>query len=154
MKKLIYILFLTYLSSCAPTNSKYEYEEGLLFYLTEETEINPNLLDDKILYITPLDGCEYCVEQNLYNIAKNKGTDFSVLFIGEPMNQEIETIYNNVVKEFNGEIFHDKKNRINYYDTGYGKPLLVHYKSGELKYSLIIQDDLIPEAADYIKENS
>lgn len=154
MKNLIYIFLIVCISGCSNSNSRYEYEEGLLFYLIEETNINPNALKDDILYITPLDGCEYCVEQNLYNIAKNSNSHFTVLFIGEPMNQEIETIYNNIIKEFNGKTFHDKKNRINYYDTGYGKPILVHFKDGELVYSLIIQDDLIPEAADYIKENS
>jgi hypothetical protein len=153
MKNLICVFLIVCITSCSNSDSEYEYEEGLLFYLEEETTINPNSLKDDILYITPLDGCEYCVEQNLYNIAKNSKSNFSVLFIGEPMNQEIESIYNNVINEFNGKTFHDKKNRINYYDTGYGKPLLVHFKDGELIYGLIIQDDLIPEASNYIKDS-
>lgn len=154
MKNIICVFLLVCFSSCSNNYSEYEYEEGLLFYLEEETNIKPNSIKNDILYITPLDGCEYCVEQNLYNIAKNSSSDFSVLFIGKPMNQEIESIYHNVIEQFNGEIFYDKKNRINYYDTGYGKPLLVHFKEGKLVYSLIIQDDLIQKASDYIKENS
>jgi hypothetical protein len=149
------ILATLMLASCGKQKSSdiNQYEASIFSYLTEVHDIDTENIKDNIYYITPLSGCIPCVEKNLYNVSKILNPKVSVVFIDEVDDIGINKLYSQVMEQYTGLVYFDKHKKVYFYETGYAKPLLVHIKNRKIVYYLNIEDDLVPDALAYIREN-
>lgn len=144
---------LFFLNSCEPSKScEYPYFKDLSLYFKNEHQLNISLLNNAILYITPIsDNCDNCIAINLSmleNISKNNV--LTPVFIGEINEKDFEKL-NSITTNMSSHYF-DKSLEIYKYQTGFGKPLLIHIVKGKCVYFMEVKDDKVEDAFEYIKK--
>jgi len=137
------------LLSCS-NDTSYPYTNGLSLYLEEVHHFLPDAKDEVIYYITPLDGCDYCVEQNLLVLARNTNEAVIPILIDYSYNKDYLKIAQKV-KENHKTYFEDLDSKIKNYQTGYINPVLIHFKNGKCLNYMEIQDGDISTAEKYLK---
>lgn len=148
------ISLLGLLTNCnASKKCEYTYWDDLSNYFKNEHHIDLISLDNTILYITPIsDNCDNCIAINfdmLERLPQKK--DFIPVLIGKTTEQNIERV-NGIIKKSN-LYFQDLNLEIFSYQTGFGKPLLVHIKDGNCLFFMEVKDQQIDEAYNYILKN-
>ncbi len=146
------LLFIICLISTSCKQEGYTYYEGFRNYMTSKHDINIMNHEDKIFYILPLSDCTSCqsTSLNLELLAsfEEHNDKLTVLLIGQTNNSIYQGLIKKLTPKF--DIINDTENTIFSYQTGLGKPMLLHIKKGSVKYHLEITDFKIEEAEKYI----
>ena len=141
------------------TNCKkkeYAYFKGFSNYMYEEHKVNISNSRDIIYYILPLSDCNSCQGtllnlEYLSSIKESLGNTILVL-VGQTKNSRYKDFIDNL--SASTKVLLDADNSIFDYQTGLGKPMLVHIKNGKVEHYLKITDFKIEEAGNYIMSTS
>ena len=141
------------LTSCELSKScEYPYYKDLGFYFKSEHNLDINHLDNAILYITPIsDNCDNCIAINLSMLESLRLPKNDILipvFIGKKNEKDFEKL-NSITTNTSSHYF-DKSLEIYKYQTGFGKPLLIHIVKGKCVYFMEVKDDKVEDAFEYI----
>lgn len=136
------VLGLLVLFPMACNTVSYPYSKGLEMYMSQEHATDLTQIDDRVYYFIPLNDCSSCksAELNLsfLNNLVAPPANLSVVLIGSTRLPEYKESLQKlrhrytVLEDTNGTMFN--------YQTGLGKPLLIHIKKGEVTYYLSITD--------------
>jgi len=120
--------------------------------MANKHDINILNQQDKIFYILPLSDCTSCqgtsLNLELLNSFENSNDKLTILKVGQTNNPSYLDIIKKLTLKF--DIINDMDNTIFNYQTGLGKPMLLHIKNGRVQYHLEITDFKIEEAGKYI----
>lgn len=137
------------LGGCRPA-CDYPYLPRLQQYLAEVHRYQiPE--EEVILYITPLDGCAYCVEQNLRVLIRSTSKFLVPVLIDRSYNPNYTELARQVRAKY-PQVLEDPGVKIRNYQTGYLNPLLVHLKKGRCVYYMEITDADITAAEKYLMQ--
>lgn len=128
----------------------YPYMAGLKRYLSEIHDYRLSDVGEVIFYVTPLDGCDYCVRENLLVLIRNNNKKVVPVLIDKSYNQQFTTLANEVTESYK-VVLSDPANRIQRYQTGYLNPILLHIRNGRCVFYMEIPDTEIPKAEKYLK---
>lgn len=146
-------LLIIFLSACSYSHKvKYEYLDGLRSYLLYEHQISVDTVENTIFYITPLDGCDYCVRQNLLLLQRTSNKSIFPILVDKTTNEETLQLFDNLIEKY-PHLRVDKKGKVLIYETGYFKPILVHIKKGVVVEYFYIEDQVIPIVEKYLRKN-
>ena len=149
-KVLISILTALILVVSCKRQCHYPYLDGLKSYLHEVHQYDLPPKGDFIFYITPLDGCDYCVRHNLLVLSRSANKRLIPVLIDKNYNPD----YMAMVKKIKSRyplVLEDPSAAIQHFQTGYLEPVLVHVKNGRCLFYMEIKDSDIPTAEKYLK---
>lgn len=119
----------------------YRYMAGMSLYLNRVHNIDLFTSGDVIFYFLPLEGCTPCITQNIAMLTSIKTPDnLCIVTIGNEaaLNPRLSICR----RDTTSQIFH--------YETGFGKPLLLHFIDGRLEKYIFVNDPDIEKAKDYL----
>lgn len=114
-------------------------------------QIDINKVQDRVYYILPVNSCEQCVLMSLEMLNNiEKISTVTIVFVSSAKNKR----HRDIMKQLEGkfEVLLDMTSKIYDYETGIGKPLLIHIKNGKPLFVLEIQDNQIQKANDYLRK--
>ncbi len=121
-------------------------------YLREVHSINVNKVDNLIVLIVNMNGCNPCLLAHAKQLSElSAAHDLLVVAVGENQDINIRKEYRHILQKFN-TVF-DEKARIYNYPTAFGKPLIFHFKKGDCILRKEIADNEIIDTYSYIKQN-
>lgn len=140
-----------FLTACFESSTKYPYIKGLKEYMHTVHKTKIDTIKNRVLYFLPVSECISCqsTELNLTMLSESRIKNMSLILIG----QESNSRFTNLINNLGGIKFIDKESRINYYETGILKPLLLHIKNGKVYYFLNVTDYQIEKAKKYFRDN-
>ncbi len=141
--KYIFAIFFFVLPSCT---SHHTYEDGIKRYLKEVHQLSNENLLNHIFYIISFDNCD-CAEKHIKEIEKIETfpPNFALILISR--NKELDYDY---LSKKRIRLILDTKSRISKYETGMGKPILVHFSNGQIKHYHYVIDGEIDDAINYL----
>lgn len=146
------IISLLLLLNCTSSNNRYYYIEGFERYLNDIHQKENFGENNVIYYITPIsDNCDSCIESNLI-LLNNLNTELNLtpILVGKNQDKNYSKVIDEVVNKY-PEILFDSNSKIFSYQTGFGKPLLIHVKNGRCIYFMEITDFKLDEAKSYLE---
>jgi len=152
MKKISIILIISLGFFGCTKNQDYPYIIGFSTYMKEVHGINISTLDgDNIFYFIALRSCDNCVEINLNMLLSlEESKEITIFFLGQTDSETWNNSISMLTKKFNCKF--DPKSKMLRYETGMGKPLLMHFKSSDYKYHLEVSDFEIDQAKEYLEK--
>ena len=145
MKKLVLLLVLIVFCFSCTKESLYKYQTDFELYLEEVHHLKETDFEEVIFYVLDVESCS-CSELNLKSLSDISNlNNVVVVVIGK----------SNVWKEYKSKLSHftileDQKGKIRRYETGLGKPLLLHYRNKEIIYYQSVADPGVAKASNYI----
>lgn len=150
LRKTSWIVIVLFLSQCNSSRESYPYLRGFSSYLQNEQKIDITRADETIFYVLPLNSCAPCVSQNVAMLEKvGHCSLLKIIAVGTAEDGEIASRVSNLCA--NNVCLQDPSQTIFSYETGLGKPLLIHMKEGEIVRYMYVTDFLIPEVNEYLK---
>lgn len=149
LRKISWIIVVMFLAQCS-TRESYPYIRGFSHYLKNEQKIDITRVNETIFYILPLKSCTPCVYQNvamLENVGRCKL--LQIITVGAAEDSEIALRVSKLCAT--NTCLQDPSQTIFSYETGLGKPLLIHMKQGEVVRYIYVTDFKIPEVTEYLK---
>lgn len=150
LKKTSWIVIALFLSKCNTSRDTYPYVNGFFNYLKNEQKIDITRVDETIFYILPLNSCTPCVYKNvamLENVGHRKL--LQIITVGVAEDDEIALRVSKLCT--NNVCLQDTSQSVFSYETGLGKPLLIHVKRGEVVRYIYVTDFKIAEVTDYLR---
>ena len=146
LKIISFLIFLQLVISCN-NNEAYQYIVGLSLYLETHQAISVDQVKNTVFYILPLNSCMPCTESNINMLSFIPfKKEIKFLFVGT-LDQINPSIIKNICST-NRCIF-DNGKIISHYETGLGKPLLIHIKNGRVYKYIYVTDSKIDEVKNY-----
>ena len=142
------LLFL--FTACNPQLEKYNYENELSTYFNEA--FNHDLSQEIIYYLLPLSNCEPSLSLNLRMLEEDvNNTTIVPILIGSTSDELWQKSIQEIKNKFT-LVLEDKDNISRYYELGLGKPLLIHYHNkSDVKY-LVVDDQKVIIAQQYLAD--
>ena len=140
-----------FLISCESSKiCEYHYYKDLGFYLKNEHNLDINHLDNAILYITPIsNNCDNCISINLSMLESLPKNNILIpVFIGVLNENNLDKL--NSITTKTALYYFDESIEIYGYQTGFGKPLLIHIVKGKCVYFMEVKDDKVEDVFEYI----
>ncbi len=131
-------------------HTSYKYEQGVKDYLHKVHQINEENLLDKIFYIIDVESCE-CGKYNLEALAAlaNPTPKLTIILVGTAdYVKELQSKFQSPDVNF----LSDPQKQIFRYETGLGKPILLHFKNKQIIYHHYIIDPEIVNAIQYLEK--
>ncbi len=145
MKKII--LFFTLIVVCFACSKEklYVYQNDFELYLKEVHQLKESDFEETIFYVLDIESCS-CSELNLKSLSMLLTSNNLVLItVGK---SRIWENYKSKLNHFT--ILEDPKGKVHRYETGLGKPLLLHYRNQEIIYYQNVIDPEVAKASAYI----
>jgi len=139
---------------CDNSKSNCRYYEGFKLYLSQVYDLDISTQGDRIFYVLPLEGCDECLQINLNLLLERNfnSSKVTIILTGANFNDIIRSKIEAIKRKY--PILEDGKNLIHQFETGFGKPLLVHVKNGDCLFATSIADQEIESVKKYILDNS
>jgi hypothetical protein len=136
---------------CACTkHADYPYLSGFSLYMKQVHQITITE-GEQLYYVMPIDSCEPCVVQNLEMLQKlSPIAKLRPIWVGKSGDKGISEKVSILQKQYPLSLI-DAQNSVFQYETGLGKPVLLHLKNGNSIYYLYVTNDIIEKASDYLK---
>ncbi len=153
--RLITSLFLFILFACQSKKSDCSYNHlgGLDAYLSEVHSLELKEIENTILYLTPIsNNCENCIKINLDMLQGIENEKLTPILIGFDKSHQYEKQIQKIKHTLSTTLF-DKDEKVYSFRTGFSKPILVHIVKGNCSYFLEVNDFVLEEAEEYIKNN-
>ena len=147
----IYLTFCPLIIAAGCVDRKYDCSSTKR-YLKEVHSINVDSVDNLMVLIQNMNGCEPCLSAHAKQLRKlPDANNLLMVVVGKNQNSIIINDYQNVLPKFN--TYFDEKSRIYNYPTAFGKPLILHFKKGNCILSKEISDYKIIDTYSYIRQN-
>lgn len=150
LRKTSWIIVALLLLQCSNSRESYPYIRGFSHYLRNEQKIDITSVNETIFYILPLHSCAPCAYRNV-TMLENLGNCklLKIITVGAAEDNEMALRVSKLCA--NNTCLQDSSQTIFSYETGLGKPLLIHIKQGEVVHYIYVTDFKIPEVTDYLK---
>jgi len=154
IKSSLFLLIATILICCDNSKSNCKYYDGFKLYLSQVYDLDISAKDERIFYVLPLEGCDECLKINLNLLLERNfySSKVTIILTGRNFNDIIKGQIEEIKRKY--PILEDGKNLIHQFETGFGKPLLVHVKNGDCLFATSIADSEIESVKEYILDNS
>ena len=142
-----YILLFAAFPFASCEEKPYKYKEGVLAYLKNEHYILPHLMKDHIFYILDVENCS-CSETHLQSLINTDlGAALTLIIVGDSeFWQKIKPGFKDI------NIKHDTQFSIKHYETGFGPPLVVYFRKGDLYKAWNVEDTKVVETLNYFQQ--
>jgi hypothetical protein len=153
----IFLFTILIINSCQSQkkDEKIELYSSEFNLLKKELMPNHEILKNGIYYLIYNNSCEPCVVSNIFMLEELPSglENFIPMFLGKSNKINVQSLYEDVIKEkFNRSILIEEFS-IQNYKLDVTKPLLLHFKKGELVYLNNYNDFEMEDAKDYILSN-
>ncbi|AFM05286.1 hypothetical protein Fleli_2939 [Bernardetia litoralis DSM 6794] len=123
----------------------YRYQDDFELYLKEVHQLKESDFEESIFYVLDIESCS-CSELNLKSLSMLLTSNNLVLItVGK---SKIWENYKSKLNHFT--ILEDSTGKVHRYETGLGKPLLLHYRNQEIIYYQNVIDPEVAKASAYI----
>ena len=139
--------------SCSPSRKNCPYLEDFGYYMKSKFNVDVTEKGDHLYYIIPLESCIQCIDLNLGILERIKtSSHLTLILVGRAMDGTTITRVKEIGDKF--RMLKDPTGLIWRYETGLGKPLLIHTRDGDCQLMESIDDSEDAFILGYLRANS